>query len=151
MLALLEKNRKLLGFITFGGLAGLTYAVIMVISVDFLGVSTFIGSVIAFALAIPVSYFGNRWVTYRSKNMLAPEAIRFIIVQGINLVLTSGIVHFMVNWFVLPTYIGVIVAFVAAPAISFILFELWVYRQPQDARIPHKTSSNQVHADETPS
>lgn len=142
MLALLKKNRKLLGFVTFGGLAGLTYAVILVISVDILRIPTFISSMIAFALAIPVSYFGNRWVTYRSKNVLASEAIRFIIVQGINLVLTSGIVHFMVKWFALPTYIGVIVAFVAAPAISFILFELWVYRQHQGARLPHKTPSN---------
>ena len=141
MLALLKKYRKPLGFITFGGLAGLVYAVILIFSVDIIGVPTFIASVIAFTLAIPVSYFGNRWVTYRSSNVLASEAIRFIVVQAINLLLTSAVVYFMMNWLALPTYIGVIVAFLAAPIISFILFELRVYRQRQDANILHKTSA----------
>ncbi len=131
MLALMEKYRKILGFITFGGLAGMVYAVILVASVDAFGLPIFLGSVIAFALAIPVSYFGNRWVTYRSNNMLASEVYRFLVVQTLNLVLTSVVVHFMIEWFGLPTYTGVIVAFIAAPVISFVLFELWVYRQRQ--------------------
>lgn len=141
MLALLEKYRKLLGFVTFGGLASLVYAVILIISVDILGIPTFIGSVVAFALAIPVSYLGNRWVTYRSNNVLASEAVRFIVVQLINLVLTSVVVHFVMEWFALPTYVGIVVAFLTAPIISFVLFEVWVYRQRQDASKPHEVSS----------
>jgi putative flippase GtrA len=141
MLALLEKYRKLLGFVTFGGLAGLVYAVILVMSVDILGIPTFIGSIIAFALAIPVSYLGNRWVTYRSNNVLASEAARFIVVQVINLVLTSAVVHFVMERFALPTYVGIAVAFLAAPIISFILFEMWVYRQRQDTKELHTVSS----------
>jgi putative flippase GtrA len=141
MLALLEKYRKLLGFVTFGGLAGLVYAVILVMSVDILGIPTFIGSIIAFALAIPVSYLGNRWVTYRSNNVLASEAARFIVVQVINLVLISAVVHFVMERFALPTYVGIAVAFLAAPIISFILFEMWVYRQRQDTKELHTVSS----------
>lgn len=141
MLALLEKYRKLRGFITFGSLAGAVYAVIFVVSVDILGVPTFIGSVIAFTLAIPVSYLGNRWVTYRSNNVLASEAARFVTVQVTNLILTSAVVHFVMERFALPTCVGVVVAFLAAPIISFVLFEFWVYRQRRNASTLHETSS----------
>lgn len=130
MLALLlEKHRKLIGFTLFGCLSGSIYAVILVVSVDILGFPPFFGSVIAFALGVPVSYFGNRWVSYRSNNTLAPEALRFLIVQLISLMLTSALVHLMADRFTIPTYIAVIIAFIVAPIISLILFELWVYRR----------------------
>lgn len=119
----------------------MVYAIILVFSVDVLKLPSFFGSVIAFIIAIPVSYFGNRWVTYRSNNVLAPEAFRFLIVQAINLVLTSAVVHFMMEQFALPTYTGVIVAFIAAPIISFVLFELWVYRQRQGTSVAHEAPS----------
>lgn len=141
MLVLLEKYRKILGFVTFGALAGMLYALILIVSIDLLEMPTFFGSVIAFVLAIPVSYFGNRWVTYRSNNVMASELSRFIVVQMINLVLTSAVVHFMMEHFALPTYVGIIVAFIAAPTISFVLFELWVYRQRQGDSTLHKDSS----------
>jgi putative flippase GtrA len=137
----LKKYRKLLGFVTFGGLAGGVYAAVLAISVDFLGWSVFIGSAVAYALAIPVSYFGNRWVTYRSRNVMAFEAFRFVVVQVINLVLTSAVVHVSMEQFALPTYAGILVAFLAAPVISLILFEVWVYRQRRDASTLNQVSS----------
>ncbi len=149
ILALFEKYRKLLGFLAFGLLAGLTYAVALILSVSFFKIPTFVGSVIAFALAIPVSYLGNRWITYRSTNMLAPEAARFIVVQLINLVLTSVVVHFVIERFAMSAYVGIVVAFFTSPIISFVLFELWVYRQ-REARVSStKFLQSRVHADET--
>ena len=129
MRGLLQRYRKPLGFLTFGALAGGTYAVVLVIAVDHLGMPMFLGSVLAFALAIPVSFLGNRWVTYRSRNMAGPELLRFIVVQVANLVITSAIVGFVTNRLALGTYVAVLVAFAAAPIVSFVLFEIWVYRQ----------------------
>ncbi|MBK8963459.1 MAG: GtrA family protein [Candidatus Competibacteraceae bacterium] len=79
--------------------------------------------------------------------MCGVRGISILVVQAINLILTSAIVHFMMGRFALPTYTGVIVAFIAAPIISFILFEVWVYRQRQNTstfyKAPSKSSSHQ--------
>jgi len=129
MRELLSRYRKILGFMTFGALAGATYAGVFMVAVDRARLPTFAASVLAFAVAIPVSYFGNRWVTYRSRNVVGPEVVRFVVVQVANLFITSAIVHFASERLALTPAAGVVVAFVAAPIVSFILFELWVYRQ----------------------
>lgn len=131
MSELLHRYRKILGFVGFGALAGATYALILVVGVDVLRAPTFLASSTAFALAIPVSYFGNRLVTYRSRNIVGPEFARFLVVQVANLLITSGIVHVVTERLSLPSYAGIAVAFVSAPVVSLILFELWVYRQRQ--------------------
>jgi len=134
MLELLRRYRKILGFMTFGALAGATYAGVFVLGVERVKLPTFGASVLAFAVAIPVSYFGNRWVTYRSRNVLGSEALRFIVVQVANLFITSAIVHFVGKRLGLSAGADVVVAFVAAPIVSFVLFELWVYRQRHGKR-----------------
>ena len=134
MLELLRPYRKILGFITFGTLAGATYAGVFIVAVDRLEFSAFVASVLAFAIAIPVSYFGNRWVTYRSRNMVGPEVLRFVTVQVANLFITSAIVHLASARLALSARADVVVAFVAAPIVSFVLFEVWVYRQRHGKR-----------------
>jgi putative flippase GtrA len=129
MPGILKAPRKLVGFALFGALAGATYAVVLVVLVERLRMPVFLASALGFAIAIPVSYLGNRWVTYRSRNMMGPEALRFVVVQVGNLFITSLIVHVASGRFQLSPFAGVAVAFVAAPIVSFILFELWVYRQ----------------------
>jgi putative flippase GtrA len=129
MLAMLKAPRKLVGFAFFGALAGATYAGALILLVERLRMPVFLASVLGFAIAIPVSYFGNRWVTYRSRNVMGPEALRFLVVQVGNLLITSLIVHFATGRFQLSSFAAVAVAFVAAPIVSFVLFELWVYRQ----------------------
>jgi len=138
MLSLLQRHRKILAFLLVGGLAAAVYAAALILLVDGLGLPLFAGSALAFAIAIPVSYFGHRLVTYRSRNVVAPEAARFIVVQVANLVITSAIVHFAGTRFGLSTQAGVLVAFVAAPIVSFVMFEVWVYRQ----RHGHDTASD---------
>ena len=132
--------RKILSFATFGVLAGAVYALIYVLLTGQFKAPVFLASLIAFLLATPVSYFGNRWVTYRSRNVLGPESARFLAVQGFNLVLTALVVHVASKLFTLSTMGEIIVAYVSAPIVSFILYELWVYRQ-RAAKPPHTESS----------
>jgi putative flippase GtrA len=116
-------------FLGFGLLAGAAYAVVFILLARNLGLPVFVASIVAFAVAIPVSYLGNRWVTYRSRNLPGPELVRFLTVQGVNIFVTSAIVQVATAYFDASTYVGVIVAFMAAPIVSLVLFEIWVYRQ----------------------
>jgi putative flippase GtrA len=121
--------RKILSFATFGVLAGAVYALVYAWLAAHVWLPVFVASLLAFVVAMPISYFGNRRVTYRSRNMLGPESLRFLAVLAFNLVLTAFVVHVASSLFALSTMAQVIVAYVSAPVVSFILYELWVYRQ----------------------
>lgn len=121
--------RKIVSFATFGVLAGAVYAVVYAWITQHLDLPVFLSALVAFLVATPISYFGNRWVTYRSRNVLGPESFRFLVVQVFNLVLTALIVHVASKLFRLSTMAEIIVAYVSAPIVSFVLYELWVYRQ----------------------
>jgi putative flippase GtrA len=121
--------RKVLSFSIFGAMAGAVYAAVFYWATVRAAIPVFLGSLIAFLVATPISYFGNRLVTYKSRNVLGPESVRFVAVQSFNLVVTSLIVHVASKLFTLTTFTEIIVAFVAAPMVSFVLYELWVYRQ----------------------
>ncbi|WP_374370418.1 GtrA family protein [Dongia sp.] len=120
--------RKVLVFGIVGGLASATYAVLLYLCLEFLRLPVFWGSAIAFAIAIPVSYFGHRRLTFQSTNLVPAEMARFITVQIISLAATSAIVHLAAGYFASAFVLKVVVAVATAPVISFILFELWVYR-----------------------
>jgi putative flippase GtrA len=136
--------RKILSFATFGVLAGAVYAVIYAWLARHLQLPVFVASLIAFLVATPISYFGNRWVTYRSRNVLGPESARFLAVQAFNLVLTSLIVHVATKLFALSTMAEIIVAYVSAPIVSFVLYELWVYRQRAAKSLPTDSSISKL-------
>ena len=124
-----ERLRKLVGFGAFGALAGGVYALVLVLLAERAHLALFLASGLAYAAAIPVSYFGNRKVTYQSRNRLSGEAVRFLAAQLVNLVVTSAVVHLATQYFSLSDREGIVTAFVAAPLVSLIMFELWVYRQ----------------------
>ncbi|HEX2545414.1 MAG TPA: GtrA family protein [Ramlibacter sp.] len=121
--------RKILSFAAFGVLAGAVYAVVYAWLAMRFTLPVFVASLVAFIVAAPVSYFGNRRVTYRSQNLLGPESLRFLAVQAINVVTTAFVVHVASTLFALSTMAQVVVAYISAPIVSFILYELWVYRQ----------------------
>lgn len=121
--------RKIFGFVASGALASGAYAVLYAWATLYAGMPVFFGSLFAFLLATPVSYFGNRWITYRSRNVMGPESLRFLTVQLINLVVTAFVVHAASKLFALTTTSQIVVACVSAPLVSLVLYELWVYRQ----------------------
>lgn len=123
--------RKIVGFIVFGSLASTIYAVTFSCLTYQTRLPVFIYSIIYFLVATPISYLGNRWITYRSKNVLGPESLRFIAVQSSNLVMTSLLVHVISTIFPLSTIAKIAVAVIFAPIVSFILYEIWVYREPK--------------------
>lgn len=116
-------------FAGIGVISGLTYAAVLYATVKLFAFPVFLGSVAAFSTSIPISYFGNRLLTYKSLNPVPGEAARFFAVQVLNLCITSGVVHLVSASLHAPLYVGVFVAFICAPVVSFILFEYWVYRQ----------------------
>jgi putative flippase GtrA len=131
--------RKILSFALFGCAASATYAALFYWATVHAGMPVFAGSLFAFLLSTPVSYLGNRWVTYRSKNRMGTETLRYLAVQFFNMVVTASIVHAASKLFGLKTLTEIVVAIVTAPTVSFVLYELWVYRQHAGKRLSQDT------------
>jgi len=121
--------KKIIRFGFIGILSSATYALIFLALKNSYHLPIFSISAISFLAAIPISYFGNRWLTFKSYNKINAELPRFFGVQIINLICTSGLVDVVSNYFKLPTILEIMVAFIIAPIMSFILYEIWVYKQ----------------------
>ncbi len=116
-------------FALVGVVSAAIFSVVIHATVFRLGLPVFVASVVAFASAMPISYLGNRFFTFRSHNLVPVEATRFFAVQLVNIFTTSGIVDVVVSQLQAPLYVGALTAFVFAPVFSFIFYERWVYRQ----------------------
>jgi putative flippase GtrA len=124
--------RMLLRFPIFAGvgiLAAVAYAIVMYVCVKRFELPIFWGSVFAFASGIPISYYGNRRLTYQSENDVPSEISRFFVAQFVNLLATSTVVAVATECLSLPLYGSVALSYVTAPCITFLLFEIWVYKE----------------------
>lgn len=121
--------RRFSTFASIGVLAAMVYAAALYFAVKVEGASVFLGSCFAFACGIPVSYFGNRRLTYSSRNAVPMELTRFLVAQGGNLIFTSAIVATLSSRLALPLYLSTILAYGIAPIMTWILFEVWVYKK----------------------
>jgi len=121
--------RKIIRFGLVGLLSGAVYAIIFLLLKHKLEIPVFWASSLSFLISIPISYFGNRWLTYGSNNKIKTEALRFFGVQVINLLCTSSIIYILSIYFNLSTFWEIVTAYLVAPMLSFVLYEIWVYRQ----------------------
>jgi len=59
--------RKILNFIFFGALAGITYTLVYYWLTLNSSLSVFLKSTVSYLIAMPISYCGNRWFTTNQK------------------------------------------------------------------------------------
>lgn len=126
---LLERYSKILAF----GLVGLTASAVYVLVFSALGdvyqLNSLISTVIAYSIALPVSYFGHRYISFRSKNAMFFEITRFLVSQFVGLSICLLITLILNVAFNFGHSISGVVSALAVPCISYVLFKLWVYRE----------------------
>jgi putative flippase GtrA len=86
-----------------------------------------VSAYLAYALLVPVSFFGHRRLTFKSDAAIAREWLKFCIVQALNLSLiwgvttVSGIYPILSGW---PAF-GIISLLI--PILNFVIFQIWVF------------------------
>ena len=111
-----------------GVIASGTYAVATFSIISLSDIGDVIASVIGYLLAMPVSYVGQRYFTFRSQGAIKSEIPRFILVQGANLVLAATVMAVSVHWFDLGSIIGIICVIILIPLMTFIAMSIAVFR-----------------------
>ena len=114
-------------FLIVGGLSSLTYAIFAAIILYNTAIAPYIGSAIAYLLAIVPNFLGQKYLTFRSKGAFVLEIPRFAAVQGANLVLSSAIMHIGVVELEWSYNIAILIVVVLIPIISYIAMSLFVF------------------------
>ncbi|UVK42802.1 GtrA family protein [Mesorhizobium sp. AR07] len=118
---------RLFRFLTVGVGAALLFFVLSWLLVS-LGVSPFIGSVVAYAIAFVAAYSAQRGWTFGGQHDHARVLPRYLVLQ-LGCALFSGLVsHVAVARFGMSALAMSALATVATSAVSYVLSSLWVFR-----------------------
>jgi putative flippase GtrA len=92
-----------------------------------LGLHYLLASGLAFALGVVNSYALNRRWTFRSEDRRAPEALRFVAVQGIGLGFDVGLLYTLVHDVRLQHLLAQALVFPPASTLTFLLSRQWAF------------------------
>lgn len=115
-----------------GGIASGVYAIIAIVAVDMLGMSGLGASSLAYLVAIPVSFIGQKFWTFRATGTLERELPGFLAVQAINLVAAAVIMAILVDVLKLDRIVGVGAVVIAIPAMTYLLLSRKVFKERND-------------------
>ena len=102
-----------------GGLASATYALIVLVLVDAMAMNTSLASVLAYLLAIPVSFFGQKHFTFGSSAAARGEFARFLIVQGVSLLLSLVVMRAVTDWLGWSHRIGILAVIIVIAVVNY--------------------------------
>lgn len=129
----LKEMLRILRFAITGGIASAVYAVVAVMAVDLFAMSGLFASIVGYLVAIPVSFFGQKFWTFRATGSMARELPRFLIVQLVNLAAAAMIMAVLVDVMGLDRLIGVAAVVLSIPAMTYLLLARNVFVQRRES------------------
>ncbi|MEO1638212.1 MAG: GtrA family protein [Pseudomonadota bacterium] len=121
-----EKLAQFLRFGIVGGLTALIYAVGFLL-LNGAGVSTTLAVCLAYGAAIVFQYFGHAGFTFRKTARDGGQVQRFLVLNGVGLLLAIGITLVMTGVMGLPDVMATVTVVVALPIMNWIIMRLWVF------------------------
>jgi putative flippase GtrA len=112
-----------------GGSSALVYAVSVLAIVHFLGVGSMLTSALAYMIAIPFSFLGQKYFTFQSKGAMWKELPAFLLLQGVNLFAAMFITYAVVDVFGLSHLAGICAVIAAVAVISYSSMALAIFRK----------------------
>lgn len=93
-----------------------------------LGLHYLAASGVAFGIGVLNSYVLNRRWTFRSGGRRTPEALRFVVVQGVGLGTNLGLLYALVDGAGVHHLVGQALVFPAVSALTFLLSRRWAFK-----------------------
>lgn len=119
---------KILRFGVVGGAATASYALMVWLLVDQLDWPAMQASMVGYMVSLPVSYAGQRRITFRSRGAHRVQIPKFMVLSLTSLLGTTGgmfLMHEMYQWHYL---FGIGLAVVAVPVLNFLVMRSWIFR-----------------------
>ena len=122
---------KLVRFGLVGGGATLIYGALAVALQELFAPPVLLGHAVAYMLAIPASYLGQRSFTFRYRGPERPAIARFLIAASVAFAISAAAVYAGEAWFGWPYLAGIAITMIVVPLVSFATMLLWVFFEPR--------------------
>ncbi len=88
----------------------------------------------AYFVSVLVHFLGNRYITFRAMKHqpLWRNLKKYVVMVGINYLISLGVVHVGVKTFALYPPIAAALAIIATVGLGFVLSKLWVFKHQED-------------------
>jgi len=95
-----------------------------------LGLSGVFSTILAYAVAFLISYFGHSSWTFESKGKLH----RFLAASLLGLAMNTAISYVLVDAMASPAWIAAMLMMSLTPVLTYLVMKLWVFQQVPDQR-----------------
>lgn len=126
--AIISRILRFIRFVLVGGLASFSYAIFALVFITWLGADQVVASVVAYISAIPVSFFGQKFFTFKSGGAAGIEFLRFLPVQGANLLLAASITAIFAHVLSADPIYGIAAVMVIIPLFTYAAMSIVVFR-----------------------
>ncbi len=122
--------RRIAAFVGIGAVNTAAFFLLSNALHEFVGLGVVVSGYLAYAVLVPVSFFGHRRITFSSTGSISREWIRFCVIQAINLVVIGVVTTFSESG-AIPGWLAFAAISVLIPMLNFVIFQLWVFsRRP---------------------
>lgn len=128
---------KLLRFGLVGGAATLLYGLFAVALQELFAPPVLLGHALAYHLAIPASYLGQRSFTFRYRGSDRRALKRFLVTAAVAFAISTAAVYGVEAWLGWPYLAGTLITMLVVPLVSFATMLLWVFFEPEGASAGH--------------
>ncbi|MET0581980.1 MAG: GtrA family protein [Pseudoxanthomonas sp.] len=134
MLARRDLLAKLLRFGVAGAASSVFYAVCTWLLAGPLEVPAVYASAMGYVTAVPLSFFLQRNFSFRSKGSKRAQAPRFLLVHGLNILVSVIVMHVLVSSLHMDYRAGIALTMVLIPLLSFLAMNTWVFHHTEKPR-----------------
>ncbi|CAG1021905.1 hypothetical protein MTYM_01336 [Methylococcales bacterium] len=125
---------KVFRFATVGLVNAIIYAASTSFYISELGFGGKMASVLGFSTALPFAFFAHRTYTFASQGLLTVEVRRFVITQGVSLLVSVFAMGATVDYLGLHYAVGIIAAIAFVPFVVFLILDNWVFSSQGQGR-----------------
>jgi putative flippase GtrA len=127
-----EELRNLALFLFVGAAAAGVYFGLLALFLEVIHLDYRISVSAAYLLAVTFHFLSNRYITFRaSGNEITPQVVRYLVVVGVNYVLTLAIVFVVVEILRSSAYIGVALSVTVTVIFSYAASRAWIFRRKE--------------------
>ncbi|MEM6310639.1 MAG: GtrA family protein [Pseudomonadota bacterium] len=122
----IETLKRLLRFALVGGAATLMYGGLSLIFLYGLGTAAMAAHLLAYLLVIPLSFLGQKRITFEFKGDRGRAFFRFVLTSLLALLLSTSLVWAVRTAGLVPLY-GILGTMLVVPLISYLMMAFWVF------------------------
>jgi putative flippase GtrA len=84
---------------------------------------------VAYVVSMLPNFLGNRQFSFKSEGRLLRELLRYLLLHGVNLLFTIGLMDAAVDILRVHFMFGAVAATILVPLVNFVAMDLWVFRR----------------------